>query len=72
MLGHDHEETLESAHWLGFCIPMAAVMLFMQRQAESSGTLEKTRSGRVWWQSIAYYLIEFDGTYFHTRKSFCV
>ncbi|KGO45984.1 hypothetical protein PEX1_105380 [Penicillium expansum] len=39
---------------------MAAVMLFMQRQAESSGTLEKTRSGRVWWQSIAYYLIEFD------------
>ncbi|KAJ5490614.1 Major facilitator superfamily domain general substrate transporter, partial [Penicillium expansum] len=61
VLGHDHEETLESAHWLGFCIPVAAVMLFMQRQAESSGTLEKTRSGRVWWQSIAHYLIEFDG-----------
>ncbi|CDM29988.1 hypothetical protein DTO013E5_8310 [Penicillium roqueforti] len=45
---------------VGVCIPVAAVMLFMQRRAEKSGTLEKTRSGRSWWQSIAHYLIEFD------------
>ncbi|KAJ5827817.1 Major facilitator superfamily domain general substrate transporter [Penicillium robsamsonii] len=45
---------------VGVCIPVAAVMLFMQRRAEKSGTLEKTRSGRVWWQTITHYLIEFD------------
>ncbi|KAJ5419886.1 uncharacterized protein N7487_003436 [Penicillium crustosum] len=45
---------------VGVCIPVAAVMLFMQRRAEKSGSLEKIRSGRVWWQSIVHYLIEFD------------
>ncbi|KAJ5359847.1 Major facilitator superfamily domain general substrate transporter [Penicillium concentricum] len=45
---------------VGVCIPVAAVMLFMQRRAEKSGALEKTRSGRVWWQTITHYLIEFD------------
>ncbi|CAI7639978.1 unnamed protein product [Penicillium glandicola] len=45
---------------VGVCIPVVAVMLFMQRRAKKSGALEKTRSGRVWWQSITHYLIEFD------------
>ncbi|KXG51688.1 Major facilitator superfamily domain, general substrate transporter [Penicillium griseofulvum] len=45
---------------VGVCIPVAAVMLFMQRRAEKSGVLEKTHSGRVWWQTIIHYLVEFD------------
>ncbi|KAJ5772783.1 Major facilitator superfamily domain general substrate transporter [Penicillium paradoxum] len=45
---------------VGVSIPVAVVMLFMQRRAEKSGILEKSRSGRVWWQSIVHYLIEFD------------
>jgi MFS family permease len=48
---------------VGVSIPVAVVMLFMQRRAERSGVLEKTRSGRVWWQSIVHYFIEFDGMY---------
>ena len=49
---------------VGVCIPVTVVMLFMQRRAEKSGALEKTYSGRNWWQSIAHYVIEFDGSYF--------
>ncbi|KAJ6190075.1 hypothetical protein N7519_000096 [Penicillium mononematosum] len=45
---------------VGVCIPVAVVMLFMQRRAEKSGALEKTYSGRNWWQSITHYVIEFD------------
>ncbi|OQE06655.1 hypothetical protein PENVUL_c017G06010 [Penicillium vulpinum] len=45
---------------VGVSIPVIAVMLFMQRRAEKSGALEKTRSERVWWQTIAHYFIEFD------------
>jgi hypothetical protein len=48
---------------VGVCIPVAVVMLFMQRKAEKTGMLEKERSGRSWWQSIAYYFIQFDGAY---------
>ncbi|KAJ5549709.1 Major facilitator superfamily domain general substrate transporter [Penicillium sp. DV-2018c] len=45
---------------IGFSIPVAVVMLIMQRRAERSGVLEKARSGRVWWQSVAHYCIQFD------------
>ncbi|KAJ5129170.1 Major facilitator superfamily domain general substrate transporter [Penicillium bovifimosum] len=45
---------------VGVSSPAAVVMLVMQRRAERTGVLEKARSGRVWWQSVAHYCIEFD------------
>ena len=48
---------------VGVCIPVAVVMLFMQRKAEKNGMLQKERSGRSWWQSISHYFIQFDGAY---------
>ncbi|OQD89626.1 hypothetical protein PENANT_c002G09136 [Penicillium antarcticum] len=45
---------------VGVCIPVAVVMLWMQRKAEKNGMLEKEHSGRSWWQSIAYYFVQFD------------
>lgn len=55
---------------VGVSIPVAVVMLFMQRRAEKTGLYEKTRSGRQWWQSIVHYLIEFDGEYTRNPASF--
>ena len=52
---------------VGVCIPVAVVMLFMQRMAEKTRMLQKERSRRSWWQSIAHYFIQFDGVY-HTSN----
>ncbi|OGE56287.1 hypothetical protein PENARI_c003G08124 [Penicillium arizonense] len=45
---------------VGVCIPVAVVMLFMQRKAEKTGMLQNERSGRSWWQSISHYFVQFD------------
>ncbi|KAL2866064.1 major facilitator superfamily domain-containing protein [Aspergillus lucknowensis] len=45
---------------VGVCLPVVIVMLFMQRKAERAGILRRERSGRVWWQSIVHYAVEFD------------
>lgn len=45
----------------GACIPVMAIMLYMQRKAYQTGALEKTVSNRKWWQSVRHYFIEFDG-----------
>ena len=42
------------------CIPVVAIMLYMQIQAEKTGVLVKEPSNRKWYQSILHYLKEFD------------
>lgn len=46
---------------VGFCTPVAVVLLWHQRKAERLNLVEKTSSGRMWYQSIWHYLIEIDG-----------
>ena len=54
---------------VGICFPVAGVMLYMQMQARRKGLLHKERSNRKWYQSIWYYLIQFDGAYTLTTTS---
>lgn len=48
---------------VGVSAPVVVTMLLMQRKAAKAGAIAKERSGRVWWQSIAYYLVQFDSEY---------
>ena len=45
---------------VGFCIPVIVVMLWHSRKADKAGLVEKRNSGRTWWQSIWYYVVELD------------
>ncbi|KAL4782686.1 major facilitator superfamily domain-containing protein [Aspergillus varians] len=45
---------------VGVCLPVVIVMLLMQRKAEKNGFLRREPSGRVWWQNIVHYAVEFD------------
>ncbi|SPO04706.1 related to transporter (major facilitator superfamily) [Cephalotrichum gorgonifer] len=45
---------------VGFCIPVVLVMLWHQRKAEKAGLVQKTDSGRTWYQSIWHYVVELD------------
>jgi len=49
---------------VGVCLPMVLVMLFMQRKVERTRILQKENSGRLWWQSIAHYAVQFDSMFF--------
>lgn len=46
---------------VGICAPVTVVLLWHQRKAERLGLMEKTASGRTWYQSTKHYLIEIDG-----------
>ncbi|KAL2752936.1 hypothetical protein ACRALDRAFT_1065920 [Sodiomyces alcalophilus JCM 7366] len=45
---------------VGVCLPAALVMFLYQRKAYQAGAIEKKPSGRTWWQSIYYYVVQFD------------
>ena len=50
---------------VGICFPVAGVMLFMQMQAREKGMLPRERFGRKLYQSVYYYLVQFDGEWFN-------
>ncbi|ROT38215.1 MFS general substrate transporter [Sodiomyces alkalinus F11] len=45
---------------VGVCLPAALVMFFYQRKAYQMGAIQKKTSDRKWWQSIYYYVLQFD------------
>lgn len=45
----------------GVSLPVALIMMIMERKASKIGVLQKERSGRTWYQSIWHYTIELDG-----------
>lgn len=57
---------------VGICIPVVAVMLFMQRKAFHAGLLTKEKSNRTIVQSIWHYFLEFDGKFFWPVQKCCI
>lgn len=46
---------------VAFCMPSAIVLLWNQRRAEKRGLVKKrAASGRTWYQSVKFYIIELD------------
>lgn len=45
---------------VAFCIPVIMVLLWHRRKAYKQGLLVKESSGRTWYQSIWYYIIQLD------------
>ncbi len=48
---------------IGVSLPAAAVMLLQQRKAARMGALPERVHKRTWFESLKFYVIEFDGMY---------
>ncbi|KAF2140105.1 uncharacterized protein K452DRAFT_273631 [Aplosporella prunicola CBS 121167] len=55
-------------------LPIITIFLWFQMQAKKTGALPvRATSGRTWWQSLAYYWVQFDGVgLFLVTAGFCI
>lgn len=53
-------------------MPLFLVLFLNKRKAQKAGLLVKVSSGRTFWQSVWYYIVEFDGGHFFSFQLKCL
>lgn len=50
---------------VGFSIPVAAIFIYNERKAKKIGVIPEKKPSRTAWESVKYYVIEFDGEWLY-------